>query len=102
MTAGPLRYVSLPHEPLAAALGRYAERRHMTNADLGVILHVNEDRVRKWRSGGTQTIPWWTVDEVLTRLGLAWWEVYSEDEYGAEVAALAARLLAGEEVEAHA
>lgn len=84
---------SLPGAPLAAAIDRLARSEASVRnpfatwdkAESGgyfVIVceraGVSERRVTGWRTGESNA---WisTVDEVLTRLGLFWWEVWTEE-----------------------
>lgn len=88
---GRFRAQSLPSAPLADAIMRIAEREHKRRAFAGSTAandyrltaiceqaEVPVRRVSSWRRGETN-VSWGTADTVLTRLGLFWWEIWTEE-----------------------
>lgn len=84
---------SLPGPPLAAAVRAYEARQRRGRNPFAVVdsegdrfgqlavvcerAGVNERVLAHWASGQGVSLP--LADRVLTRLGLAWWEVWSEE-----------------------
>jgi hypothetical protein len=84
--------VTLPGQPLASAMRAYEERQRRGNSnlfapdlgadtgELGAVYErvgVAERVARRWARGLGVSLS--AADLVLTRLGLAWWEVWSEE-----------------------
>jgi hypothetical protein len=93
---GPL---PLPAKPLAAAMDAIAERLHRENGDdaPGIQIVCEKTGVQprlllRWRIGEIAKVQFEVADRALTALDLLWWEVWDEDRYPVEHAAVAAAL----------
>ncbi len=81
VSAQPVRRAGtrLPAPPLAAAVRRVIAQRPSENGWRDVVCEtagIDTRQIRAWRSGEIPSVEFATVDRVLTRLGLCWWDVY--------------------------
>ena len=78
----------LPITPFARLIRRLAQEYGGIEV-LALELHIHSRTVRRWL-GEAATIRFDSADAVLTHIGLAWWDVWTEDEYPELHARLAA------------
>jgi hypothetical protein len=91
-TRPPQPFPKLPAAPVVALVERliaredWTRRRGLDNSrDSGAREHVcawlgiHPRSLHAWRVGQRERIHFETVDQILTRAGVGWWEVYTED-----------------------
>lgn len=69
----------LAAHPLGVAVDAWLRRNRITEDDVPDRLGVSSRLVSGWRSGAKQTVRFGRADDVLTRMGLLWWEVWGDD-----------------------
>lgn len=77
----PTHGTSLPGGPLAAVVYAAAERNSITHSRVGVLcerIGVFQRDVARWKTGESDATLR-QVDLVLTRLGVMWWDVWTEE-----------------------
>lgn len=98
--------MGLPPEPLARAIERYMRAHCLTRTEFAREVGTSERTLRRWgvasttltRSSEVPLVHWATVDEVITRMDMVWFDVFCLDTCDAETASKAGRLLANDPV----
>lgn len=75
--AQPNKFPSLPALPLAKAIQKQGQRRHLH--ELFSSAGVSDRRYREWITGNSYRVEFGTADKILLSLGLHWWDVWNED-----------------------
>lgn len=88
-------FPKVPATPLGVLLEDHAARNGLTYVTFGKRLGISERALREWRKCG-RTAYFNMADRVLSRLGLLWWEVWTEDNSTEEELALVEYAFTGE------
>lgn len=82
MARGSLPFPHLPAAPLATMLDRVEAGQGMPS--LCVKAGISMRSYREWRDGSRPKAEFPTADRVLTRLGVFWWEVWTDQNTSPE------------------